>query len=536
MNEILKTAKIYLEKKLSVIPVAQDKKPLISWKEFQTKLPTEEDIDMWFKDMIMFGFMPNIGIITGKISGITVVDVEAGGDISQFPETLTAKTGGGGYHLYYRYHPGIKNLVRIKEFTDIRNDGGYVIAPPSITTLGKYEWVKVIELSEFPVEMFDSRLKQKATMKNPKDFPVYEGQEPGSRNDTMTKYLGKILPMVHPLEWENIIWPHFQEANKKNEPPIEDFELRSIYNSIVNREKISPSVRISKPIVEEDVSVEDVYLMSEVAKLKKVKDEVSFSTGFSKFDEVIFGGFKEGDLVVITGKTGHGKTTFAQTLTYNFTFNNIGVLFFSYEVIISNVWKKFEEMGMKAESIVYSPLTTESGSIDWIEKRILYAIEKFNIKVVVLDHLGFLLPSKSKYDTHFERNESSYLGQICRDLKTLARKNELTIILLVHLKKTTKPTIDDIKDSVGIGQEADSVFIVERLLQKPEVDNDDFLQDVYGDMSTISLVKNRHGGHTPRIKVKIVSGRLQVPYQMDSMPTTKRKEKTTDELQLDMKF
>lgn len=95
----------------------------------------------------------NIGIATGKESGVFVVDVDAKSDglVSMMkldlPPTLTVKTGGGGYHFYYAYPEGkqVRNSVsKIASGIDIRGDGGYVIAPPSMHISGNsYEWSSI---------------------------------------------------------------------------------------------------------------------------------------------------------------------------------------------------------------------------------------------------------------------------------------------------------------------------------------------------------------------------------------------------------
>ena len=96
----------------------------------------------------------NIGIATGAASGLVVLDVDPrhGGQESlqqlieahqgDFPHTITALTGGGGAHFYFA-HPGVpmKNRVGLKPGLDIRADGGYVVAPPSLHVSGnRYVW------------------------------------------------------------------------------------------------------------------------------------------------------------------------------------------------------------------------------------------------------------------------------------------------------------------------------------------------------------------------------------------------------------
>ncbi len=96
----------------------------------------------------------NIGIATGKVSGIVVVDVDGEDGQAEFqrlirrhgpiPKTAWARTGGGGDHFLFR-HPGwnVGNSRRRADHIDTRGDGGYIAAAPSIhPDSGKaYEWI-----------------------------------------------------------------------------------------------------------------------------------------------------------------------------------------------------------------------------------------------------------------------------------------------------------------------------------------------------------------------------------------------------------
>jgi hypothetical protein len=93
----------------------------------------------------------NVGVITGEISGILVVDSDGPEGFDSFckvignelPDLPTVKTG-KGYHFYGR-HPGIKckNFAKIHPGLDGRGDGGYVVAPPSRHAAGhEYAWTK----------------------------------------------------------------------------------------------------------------------------------------------------------------------------------------------------------------------------------------------------------------------------------------------------------------------------------------------------------------------------------------------------------
>ncbi|OGG48695.1 hypothetical protein A3C18_02415 [Candidatus Kaiserbacteria bacterium RIFCSPHIGHO2_02_FULL_54_11b] len=226
------TALKYAEMGYSIIPIrAKSKKPLVDWKRYQTERATPEEIEKWFKEWPNM----NIGIITGAISGIAVVDVENGGSLEGLPPTVTAKTGGGGWHLYYR-HPGHKvgNEVRTRELTDVRGDGGYVVAPPSVSEKGAYEWS--VAPWDTPMEAFPAHV-----FANPKAVPRIDEDlvkvPVGRRNDEATRYAGRVLHFLPPPLWDTAGWGALKEWNETRvEEPLEEKELRDVFESIAKRE------------------------------------------------------------------------------------------------------------------------------------------------------------------------------------------------------------------------------------------------------------------------------------------------------------
>ncbi len=146
MNEILEAAIWYAENNYSIIPCKGDKKPhLKTWMPNQKERASKDQFSKWWSTW------PDamIGLVTGEISNIIVIDVDSkdGLDaLSEFlPETLVcpiARTPSGGWHYYFKYRPGLSNGVKVLSDCDIRTDGGYVIAPPSINNKGKaYVWL-----------------------------------------------------------------------------------------------------------------------------------------------------------------------------------------------------------------------------------------------------------------------------------------------------------------------------------------------------------------------------------------------------------
>lgn len=124
----------YHELGLAIIP-CEGKAPKVSWKKYQTKRPSLATIYRWMK---LFP-AANIGLITGKISGITVIDcdnpnlsleeLEAEFGKSKF----VVSTPSGGRHLYYSFN-GEKSQTGYKQKIDVKGEGGLIIAPYSFNT------------------------------------------------------------------------------------------------------------------------------------------------------------------------------------------------------------------------------------------------------------------------------------------------------------------------------------------------------------------------------------------------------------------
>lgn len=98
-----------------------------------------------------------LAIRTGTISELLVVDIDPrnGGhlDPTQMTPTATVATGGGGWHLHY-HHPGGPTAAKLTGHPgiDLKGDGGYVVAPPSIHpgTGRPYRWAGDWPVNEMP--------------------------------------------------------------------------------------------------------------------------------------------------------------------------------------------------------------------------------------------------------------------------------------------------------------------------------------------------------------------------------------------------
>lgn len=148
-QQVLKAALDYYDRGSCVIPLKYGSKiASIPWRKYQEERPTREQVEKWFSD----GQDHNIGIICGKVSGglvVLVFNIEA--DLDTFLKAMPqledykpyiVKTF-RGYHLYT-----LPTEVPVSRIYDggrfeIKSDGTYVVAPPSLHPEGvNYEWVK----------------------------------------------------------------------------------------------------------------------------------------------------------------------------------------------------------------------------------------------------------------------------------------------------------------------------------------------------------------------------------------------------------
>lgn len=249
-----------------------------------------------------------------------------------------------------------------------------------------------------------------------------------------------------------------------------------------------------------------------VERLRKEPVAQVSSTGYSELDDLI-GGFEDERLYILSAPTKMGKTTLAQSLMYNMSRKGIPSMIFSYEMGWQEIVKKFMAMDKQLDITdeptdlpIHIPIDLHRGGgelqYQWLYEAIAQAKERDGVKLVVIDHLHFLVPLKD-----FKQNFSIIIGGIVREVKRMAVSLKVPIILIAHVGKIMddkKPDYTNIRDSSMITQEADVVLMMYRVKNKKETKqriDDDSVEDTYTQQAILSVELDRVKGVTGKLKL-----------------------------------
>ena len=204
----------------------------------------------------------NYGILTGKLSGIAVIDIDTHNGVSgadnlkefcekydiELPDTKTVMTPSGGLHMYYKLpekYNDVQFIQNHKELdgVDFQTHGRYVVGWGSTIDGVKYEVIDNSEIADLPVKWFDiftDKTIQKKNKKRERKFTanllgdIIAGCDEGGRNNFLTQIVGKLFATG--LEHEEVrVWSLYVNQISLN-PPLSEEEVLRTYESVRKRE------------------------------------------------------------------------------------------------------------------------------------------------------------------------------------------------------------------------------------------------------------------------------------------------------------
>lgn len=244
----------YINRGLAVFPLKyKDKKPLTKngCKDASTDAAV---VKAWWQRWPN----ANVGIATGiKSGGLIVIDLDIDEDKGvngyqtlrdwerengNLPDSWQSITGRGGYHLFFHSSRNIGNRAGILEGIDVRGEGGYIVAPPSLHPNGTYyEWEQSPD--EYPLTDADEivyKLLEENTQSVGESFKLPDVVISGKRNETMFRFACSLQAKGVPDE---AIRASVMAVNDKNcNPPLDLKEIDIIVGSVLKFDKNKPIV------------------------------------------------------------------------------------------------------------------------------------------------------------------------------------------------------------------------------------------------------------------------------------------------------
>lgn len=523
MDNLHEYCRGYVDMGLSIFPLAIDsKKPLAEWKQYQSRRATLEEVDDWFShgaptssgDRVM---VFNIAIATGSISGLVVLDCDNTDAVlyaienGMFSDYVVNTTR--GKHFYFQHpsdHMRYSNKVggtardwHKVQGLDFRGDGGYVVAPPSVsfnndgTLKHQYQFAERFPSPEYLpmwvhskaslIEVTEEFTFDKLNLSDvsTKSDGVWDQaqahimslsrklRDGDGRNNWLARYAGECVSngiigarletKCHEFCEHFFFDPLPRHEFDRTLESIQDTEKRN------NPERFKESTRSDKEV--------------EIVKASKFKpitvddiDEIERNLGnIQYFAEPLL---SPGTITHVSGYTGHGKSMFIKALCWAVAsgshfgpfeiYNSAKVLYLDFELPASTLTQRMrlykdaignphQNMAIWSSSLISADqggdmnLTTEAGL------EVLAAwINEVMPKVVVFDTVRSAFPG-------FKENDADQWGRINKMLKKI--RNLGCAVVMVHHKN--KP------QDGGYSREAGSTA------QLTDVDTQIFIDAVY---------------------------------------------------------
>jgi replicative DNA helicase len=276
-------------------------------------------------------------------------------------------------------------------------------------------------------------------------------------------------------------------------------------------------LEISGKIVRKEASVLWKLIDGVIDIIQKIINKeitlIGVPSGFTRLDRIT-GGFKRGELTIVAGRPGMGKSAIALQLAKNAAEMNYPCGFFSCEMSDESIARRYlsgcsgksnvelltgkcnvEQLLKDSENLVKLGIyidDTSNITIIELRSKVRKLMLRYNIKMVIVDYLQ-LMKGEGK-------SREQEVSSISRGLKALAKDMDIPVIALSQINRQSeerannKAKLSDLRESGAIEQDADMVMLLYRpaYYGVPKVTSDG------SDISTeglliVDLAKNRNG-------------------------------------------
>ena len=448
-----------LEKGCPVFPVDRiTKKPHVEWKAYQERLPTEVEVTAWWTRWPN----ANIGMATGHLSGLVVVDCDSHEAtdhfIEEYPDsmkTLQVQTG-RGRHYYYKFEEGIHNDAGklLGPGIDTRGEGGFVIVPPSIHANGKvYKWINIenkpIALSERLRDILVNRVRNDASntpasegFRERFDTPrALAGVPEGQRDDTVFRLACRLRNADVPQDMAKEL---ILKAARSCQPPFPD--TRAL-------EKVHRAYESYSAAGAEPQKAKNTLPLTSLKDLLAEEDENT--------EWLVEGLLPKGGFSIHAGKPKAGKSTLARNLAMlvargelflGKTTTKGPVIYLALEEKRSEVKKHFQSMGCTGEEEIF--IYASGAPVDALE-RIRAVAEEKHPALIIIDPLFRFTRVK-------DGNDYAEMTQALDPLLRLSRETGTHVMCVHHLGKGERPVEDAILGSTAIFSAVDTALFLKR--------------------------------------------------------------------------
>jgi hypothetical protein len=427
----------------------------------------------------------NIGVATG--GGRFVLDLdsfearerlEAAGIV--IPADAPVATTGKGAHIWFAGTMG--NRTGVVEKVDVRGDGGYVVAPPSVhPNGGTYTWAsgepfgKPLPLPPPALLSLLGNNRPQATPAQPAGDWVSQllgGVGEGGRDDACTRLAGYFLGKGLPAEAVQAVLRAWAALCT---PPFPESDVRKCVESIASREGGAPTSQAPRA----------ADLVQATLDLIAGKGKPARSTGLKDLDQMLGGGFEPGTTTLLGGRPGTGKTALMLQIARHTWESGAGVLFVTLEMsgtrllrrVLTQMTKiplenlKHNDLIDGQRTLLAQAAEELRGAPFWIETRartvegigsVLAEYAPGQIGLVMLDYLQKLADPGGRLDGR-QRVE-----HVSDALIKLAVSSDIPFVVASSLSRPEKananwrPSLGSLRESGQLEHDADNVVLLYR--------------------------------------------------------------------------